>query len=45
MPKYLIERTIPGAGKLTREDLVAISQRSCGILEQLGPQIQWCRAS
>ena len=41
MPKYVIEREIPGAGKLTPEDLQAISQKSCGVLQHLGPQIQW----
>jgi hypothetical protein len=41
MPKYLIEREIPGAGKLTAEQLQAISQKSCGVLKSLGPQIQW----
>jgi hypothetical protein len=41
MPKYLIEREIPGAGKLSKEQLHAISQKSCGVLKQLGPQIQW----
>ncbi len=41
MPKYVIEREIPGAGKLTPADLKAISQKSCGVLRQLGPQIQW----
>lgn len=41
MPKYIIEREIPGAGKLTAQELQAISQKSCGILNQLGPQIQW----
>ena len=41
MPKYVIEREIPGAGKLTSEQLHAISQKSCGVLKQLGPQIQW----
>ena len=41
MPKYLIERNIPGAGKLTAEQLKAISQTSCGVLSKLGPQIQW----
>ena len=44
MPKYLIERDIPGAGQLTRDELMAISQKSCGILEQLGPQIQWVQS-
>jgi cell division inhibitor SulA len=41
MPKYVIEREIPGAGKLSAPDLQAISQKSCAVLEQLGPQIQW----
>jgi hypothetical protein len=41
MPKYLIERDIPGAGKLSPEQLHAISQKSCEVLDQLGPQIQW----
>ncbi len=41
MPKYVIEREIPGAGKLSSKDLQAISQKSCGVLEQLGPRIQW----
>jgi len=38
---YVIERTIPGAGKLTAADLKAISQKSCGVLSELGPQIRW----
>jgi hypothetical protein len=41
MPKYVIERDIPGAGKLTDADLAGISQKSCGVLKGLGPQIQW----
>jgi hypothetical protein len=41
MPKYIIEREIPGAGKLTPEQLQGISRKSCGVLKQLGPQIQW----
>ena len=41
MPKYVIEREIPGAGKLSCEQLQAISQKSCGVLSNLGPQIQW----
>ncbi len=41
MPKYVIEREIPNAGKLKPQELQAISQKSCGILENLGPQIQW----
>ena len=41
MPKFVIEREIPGAGKLTAEDLRGISQKSCGVLRELGPQVQW----
>lgn len=41
MPKYIIERNIPGAGKLSPQELQAISQRSCGVLNRLGPEIQW----
>ncbi|ACV65000.1 conserved hypothetical protein [Desulfofarcimen acetoxidans DSM 771] len=41
MPKYVIEREIPGAGNLTTEELKAISQKSCGVLNKLGPEIQW----
>ena len=41
MPRYVIEREIPGAGKLSRDQLHAISQKSCSVLNQLGPQIQW----
>jgi hypothetical protein len=41
MPKYVIEREIPGVGKLSPQDLHAISQKSCGVLSKLGPQIQW----
>jgi len=41
MPKYVIERDIPGAGKLSREELQAISQKSCGVLNRMGSQIQW----
>lgn len=44
MPKYLIKRDIPGAGKLTPAELKAISQTSCGVLEKLGPQIQWIQS-
>jgi uncharacterized protein DUF4242 len=44
MPKYLIEREIPGAGKLSAADLQAISQKSCGVLSGLGPQIQWVQS-
>jgi hypothetical protein len=41
VPKYVIEREIPGAGKLTPAQLQAISQTSCGVLRKLGPEIQW----
>ena len=41
MPKFLIEREIPGAGKLSPKDLQGISQKSCSVLHKLGPQIQW----
>jgi hypothetical protein len=41
MPKYLIERDVPGAGKLSPAELQAISQKSCGVLRSMGPQIQW----
>ena len=41
MPKFLIEREIPGAGKLSAEELKGISQKSCGVLRDMGPQIQW----
>ncbi|TWF34925.1 uncharacterized protein DUF4242 [Chitinophaga polysaccharea] len=41
MPKYVIEREIPGAGQLSQEQLKAISQASCGVLSNMGPQIQW----
>ena len=44
MPKFLIEREIPGAGDLTNEQLKAISQTSCGILNSMGPQIQWVQS-
>jgi hypothetical protein len=41
MPKYVIEREIPGAGKMNDQQLKEISQHSCGVLSQMGPQIQW----
>ncbi len=41
MPKFVIEREIPGAGKLSAGELTAISQKSCGVLRELGPQVQW----
>ena len=41
MPRYVIERDIPGAGKLSPAELQGISQKSCGVLQNMGPQIQW----
>ncbi len=41
MPKYVIEREMPGAGKLSADELRAASRTSCGVLNRLGPQIQW----
>ncbi len=41
MPKYVIERNIPGAGALSPDQLTEISQKSCGVLRELGPSIQW----
>jgi len=41
MPKYVIEREIPGAGKLTQQQLKNISQTSCRVLQNLGPEINW----
>jgi Nickel responsive protein SCO4226-like len=41
MPKFVIEREIPGAGKLSASELKAISKKSCGVLSSLGPSIQW----
>lgn len=41
MPKYVIEREVPGAGKLSAQEVQAISQKSCSVLSKLGPQIQW----
>jgi len=41
MPKYVIERDIPGAGNLSAEQLKGISQKSCGVLKELGPAVQW----
>jgi len=41
MPKFVIERELPGAGKLPPADLQAISQKSCGVLSSMGPKIQW----
>ncbi len=44
MPKYVIEREIPGAGDLTAEELQGISQTSCNVLTEMGPQIQWVQS-
>lgn len=44
MPKYVIERNIPGAGNLTGDELKAISQRSCDVLRVMGPEIQWVQS-
>ena len=44
MPRFLIERTIPGAGKLTSDELAAIAQKSCGVIMELGPRIQWVQS-
>jgi len=41
MPRYVIERDIPGAGQLSAAELKAISQKSCSVLQDMGPQIQW----
>jgi hypothetical protein len=41
MPKFVIERELTGAGKLPRQELQAISQKSCAVLREMGPQIQW----
>jgi hypothetical protein len=44
MPKYVIERELPGAGKLSPQELRAVSQKSCGVLNEMGPQIQWLQS-
>lgn len=44
MPKYIIEREIPGAGNLSEQDLQAVSQKSCNVLKNMGPQIQWVQS-
>ena len=44
MPKFVIERNIPGAGKLTLEQLTAVSQKSCSVIRQIGPQVQWLQS-
>jgi hypothetical protein len=44
MPKFLIEREIPGAGNLSQQELQGISQTSCSVLQKMGPQIQWLQS-
>jgi len=44
MPKYVIEREMPGAGQLSAEELRGASQNSCGVLTEMGPQIQWVQS-
>lgn len=44
MPKYVIEREIPGAGDMSSQELQAVSQTSCGVLRQMGPTIQWLQS-
>ena len=44
MPKYVIEREMPGAGQLSAEELRGASQNSCSVLQELGPQIQWVQS-
>jgi hypothetical protein len=44
MPKFVIEREIPGAGKLSPQELQAVSRKSCSVLRDLGPQIQWVQS-
>ncbi len=44
MPKFVIEREIPGAGKLTPDQLHAISQKSCSVVKSIGPRIQWLQS-
>ena len=44
MPKYVIEREIPGAGRLSPEELQAVSQKSCGVIRDIGPKIQWMQS-
>ena len=44
MPKYLIEREIPNAGKMSPQDFKGISQKSCTVLRKMGPQIQWVQS-
>ena len=41
MPKFVIEREVPGAGNMSAEDLKGLSQKSCGVLRDMGPRVQW----
>jgi hypothetical protein len=44
MPKFVIEREIPAAGQLTRDELQAVSRKSCDVLQEMGPQVQWVQS-
>jgi hypothetical protein len=44
MPKFVIEREIPGAGQMTRNDLQSVSRKSCDVLQAMGPQVQWVQS-
>jgi hypothetical protein len=44
MPKFVVERDIPGVGKMSPQQLQAISQKSCAVLQEMGPQIQWIQS-
>ena len=44
MPRYIIQRDIPGAGKLRADELRGVSEKSCSVLQRLGPQIQWVQS-
>ena len=44
MPKYLIEREVPGVGNLSAQDMQGLSQKSCSVLQNMGPQIQWVQS-
>ena len=44
MPKFVIERDLPGAGNLSPEELQGVSQKSCDVLQKMGPEIQWIQS-
>jgi hypothetical protein len=44
MPKFVIERGVPGIGEASSEELQAISEKSCGVLRELGPDVQWVQS-